>query len=289
MSTEMPKGHSEELRDWLATQPHLPPISDQMLRVFHHSCFFELAKTKDCIDTYYSLRANLPEIFCNRDVNKKEIETSIGNITNVIIPKKTPEGYQVLFQKIQSTDYSIYNFDEACKLFIMSMDSVIREEGPLPGYMILLDYKNVRLGHLAKTNMSTLKKMFKYIQEAAPVRLKSIHMINMNYFIEKVMSFVKPFMNKELYNLIHFYPEGELEKVHKFIPPECLPADYGGSLETTHYLKDQYISKMKDLTDIMLKEELASTVKENLRPKKQKKKKDDKKDAGISLKSLEID
>lgn len=43
-----------------------------------------------------------------------------------------------------------------------------------------------------------------YFQEGSPVRLKSMHMVNMNYFIEKVMQVVKPFMNRELYNLVMY-------------------------------------------------------------------------------------
>lgn len=80
------------------------------------------------------------------------------------LPKKTAEGYVVLYQKVESSDVTKYNFDESCKLFFMTMDTLLRSEGSVPGIIFLLDYTNIRFGHLAKARIASIRTMFKYVQ-----------------------------------------------------------------------------------------------------------------------------
>lgn len=80
------------------------------------------------------------------------------------LTKKTAEGYVVLYQKVESSEVAKYNFDESCKLFFMTMDALLRSEGSVPGIIFLLDYTNIRFGHLAKARIESIRTMFKYVQ-----------------------------------------------------------------------------------------------------------------------------
>lgn len=40
------------------------------------------------------------------------------------------------------------------------------------------------------------------MQEGLPIKMKSIHVVNMNPVGERFLNMVKPFMKKELYNLV---------------------------------------------------------------------------------------
>ncbi|KAK9884256.1 hypothetical protein WA026_005206 [Henosepilachna vigintioctopunctata] len=62
--------------------------------------------------------------------------------------------------------------------------------------------------------------------EAIPIRLKGIHFININPILEAIISICKPFLHKEIYEMI--YCQQTLEDFSKYIPLNILPMDYGG-------------------------------------------------------------
>lgn len=56
------------LRAWLDTQPHLNPnLNDQFLVSFLRGCKYSLERTKEKIDTYFTMKTAMPEILVNRD------------------------------------------------------------------------------------------------------------------------------------------------------------------------------------------------------------------------------
>lgn len=52
------------LRDWIAKQPHLKArTTDQFLVAFLRGCKFSLEKAKKKIDSFYTLRTLMPDLF----------------------------------------------------------------------------------------------------------------------------------------------------------------------------------------------------------------------------------
>lgn len=79
-------------------------------------------------------------------------------------------------------------------------------------------------------------KSSKSFQEAYPVKLKEVHIINVSPLIDTVINWVKPFLKEKIRNRIHVHPDG-LESLYKFVPREILPTEYGGdagSLQEIH-------------------------------------------------------
>lgn len=54
------------------------------------------------------------------------------------------------------------------------------------------------------------------------------HYVNCSPVLTKVLSIVKPFVKKELFEVFHFHTSG-FESLHEFIPTAILPEEYGGS------------------------------------------------------------
>lgn len=57
-------------------------------------------------------------------------------------------------------------------------------------------------GHLLKLNVQTFKRMLYYLQEAMPIRLTGLHFINPVPFMDKILTFMKPFMKKQLKDIV---------------------------------------------------------------------------------------
>lgn len=64
----------QALREWVLKQPHLKSrTSDQFLVSFLRGCKYNMEKAKQKIDKFYSLRATLPEIYENRNVDDPKV------------------------------------------------------------------------------------------------------------------------------------------------------------------------------------------------------------------------
>lgn len=60
------------------SQSHLPEISDEYILLFLHTCSYSVEKAKTTIENYFTIRANNPAIFDNRDVYSERIQAILN-------------------------------------------------------------------------------------------------------------------------------------------------------------------------------------------------------------------
>ncbi|XP_065205554.1 alpha-tocopherol transfer protein-like [Planococcus citri] len=283
---KLKKSDIDQLNEWVKSQSHLPPdITEEQLILFHHSCYYKMEDTKNCINIYYTLRIGTPEYFVRRDVTHSSLQQALNVLEYGVFPVRDPNGYQIIFHRLKIFDASKYVFQDGVKLLSMAIDACLHVDGTAPGYIFLFDMRGVKLTHLTRLSLGALKKFFLYVQEGLPVRLKAIHVLNTKPLIDKIMILVRPFMKKELLNMIHFHGCDELEEVYESLPRSCLPSDFGGDLPSCEELYQQYIEWMKKLKKFFEEDEKKFIlVNVNL-----KKDIDLKVDTEPSLQSLEID
>lgn len=93
----------------------------------------------------------------------------------------------------------------AFKLLItifVTIDSCLSHVGPRDGAIFLFDMKNVGLMHLTRVNLGSIKKFFTYLQDCVPGKLRAIHVVNSVYFIDKILTMIKPFVKAEILNCV---------------------------------------------------------------------------------------
>ncbi|KAK9500990.1 hypothetical protein O3M35_002133 [Rhynocoris fuscipes] len=242
------------LNEWVKTQEQLPPISEAKLILFHHSCYYEMEATKSCILVYYRMRKNTPEFFWNRDVTSPELKESCKVLYGACLPLRDPNGYYITYLALQDYDYSKFKLGDAVKLVFMAVDAILNCEGTSPGHIVLINIEGARLGHLTKFTPRLVKKLFEFIQEGIPIRLKAIHVINSFSIVDKFMILARPFIKKELLEILHFH-YGGFEEVHKVLPKYCLPSDFGGELQSCAELHEKFVEWMAKLAPTFLEEQ----------------------------------
>ncbi|XP_019763835.2 uncharacterized protein LOC109540082 [Dendroctonus ponderosae] len=222
----------QKIKAWMLSQPHLPEVTEEFLYLFLHACYYSHDKTKSAIEAWFTIRANHPNIFSNRDPDEPKMKNLLDMGYLVRLPKTTPEGYRVLLYSVRDPDPTKMNFNDVVKGFCMYNDCVLSEDGLQEGYIVIFDMKDVCLGHLARVSLPALKCFMYYIQDAHPCRLKQIHVLNTATWIHHVMRLVVPLVRSELLNLVRFHkgsiPDG--------FPTELLPMDYGGEAPTVEDL-----------------------------------------------------
>ncbi|XP_022202026.1 alpha-tocopherol transfer protein-like [Nilaparvata lugens] len=259
----------EELRKWARMQPDLPfNISEKELICFYHSCYYNIENAKSCMKNYYSIRSNSPEFFSKRDIDSPELKHINTVVYFGCLPVRDPKGNQIIFHKLKKFDSGSYIFDNSVKSLFMAFEGCTHQYGTVPGYALLFDMKGVGLFHLMRLSISSLRKMLVYQQEGMPIRLKTIHVMNTNSLMSKIMFMMKPFMNKELIEMIHFHTE--MEPIYEIFTKDCLPSDYGGNLDSCDALHEQYIEHMRSLKTFFEKEEANLAVKNSDNPLSEK-------------------
>lgn len=79
-------------------------------------------------------------------------------------PVRNPNEYQIIYHKLRIFEANKYVFNDGVKLLVMAMDACFKVDGTCPGYIFLFDMRGVRLGHLTRLSISSLRKFFTFIQ-----------------------------------------------------------------------------------------------------------------------------
>ncbi|GAB1861594.1 Alpha-tocopherol transfer protein-like [Camponotus japonicus] len=257
------------LREWCEKQPHLPKIQDIPLVIFLHSNYFQIEPTKNTIENYFTIRTHVPEFFSNRDLLKmKELQKAFQVVAYLQLEGKTRENYSIMMGRFLNFEPSDYNFSSGAKVGIMLMDEFIWTHGSSPGLIYIADATGVSLGHVKCLNLMLIKKFLHYIQDALPVRLKAVHVINISPVVELIYNMFKPFIKTELIDLIYFH--SSMESASKYFSIEVLPNELGGKAGPIQELVNAQIKKIENFGEWFLEDEKINRVDESLRINKSK-------------------
>lgn len=255
------------IKDWLSKQPHLPhEVEEMLLRRFLTSCGYSLERTKKTIDLFFTIRSNAPELFCKRDPWSLEIRR-VFEVTDMLpLPIKTKENYRVFIYRLAVSDLDHFHFVDAVKTFFMLADTRLTEDDDIPsGEIPIFDAALVTMKFISKINLSALRKYMMYTQEAMPIRLKQVHVINVPSYIGKLYAICKPFLKTEVAKLIKFH-EPNSESLYTDISQEILPTEYGGKAGSVESIKRNWIKKMEAKRDWFLANDKRWAVEEAMRP-----------------------
>ncbi|XP_035891739.1 alpha-tocopherol transfer protein-like [Anopheles stephensi] len=253
----------QKLREWVSSQPHLPPVTELELILFLHSNYYDLEAAQRTIECYYSFRSSCKNLFGNRNLEANPIQTAMDVLDLSILPELTPEGYRVMLAKIVDPDASKFSLSSILTFAIMCVDIQLWEEGCNNGSVLIIDMDGIHLGHLPKLGIFTLKDLLYFIQEGLPIRLKGLHLANVVPFIDRIMTMIRPFMKKELLEMFHLHTS--MQTLYPHIPQHLLPVDYGGTARPRKALRDDLYNHTVECGTFLAKYDMLKRVDESKR------------------------
>ncbi|KAG6449790.1 hypothetical protein O3G_MSEX006247 [Manduca sexta] len=251
------------IKEWLRKQPHLPnEWDDNCLMTFLRGSSFSLEKCKRKLDMYFTMRAACPEFFANRDINRTELTELMSRAQGPTLPGLTPQGRRVTFCRALDKDVDTNMLNDAFKIAMMIGDIRLKEEiEGVAGDIYVLDASTIIPSHLGKVSPAAIKKFMICVQEAYPVKLKEVHIINASAIVDAAYNIVKPFLKEKMKNRIFFHTD--ITELQKYIPKEIIPIEYGGngcSMEEVNiaWMKklEEYIPWFKEQENIKADEAL---------------------------------
>ncbi|XP_062553093.1 retinaldehyde-binding protein 1-like [Armigeres subalbatus] len=175
---------------------------------------------------------NLVTVLTNRDqMGRRMVVIRMGEVWD---PKEVNE------DKIFAILYTIH------KLAILEPATQIN------GIVVIYDFAGLGMKQIKGMSTGASKRLLSFIQEAAPLRMKAVHFINEPIIFNMVWALMKPFVKEKLKKRMFFHGE-DRKKLFKHINPECLPADFGGSLPALNYGSKEWYPAMEKYSDFIKK------------------------------------
>ncbi|KAK5638640.1 hypothetical protein RI129_012935 [Pyrocoelia pectoralis] len=264
---ELRREDVQMIKEWLGKQPHLPEMEEFEIITILLSCNYSVELTKVTIDNYYTLKSLTPEIF-----RKRDLKTWVNTLDAVIcIPLSTltPEGYQVVYARLQSLDPNKYVLVDTLKCGEIIIKMKIYEKGAVDGLVFVFDMTGFSLTHIAQLPVMTIRKLIVYMQEACPLKLISLHVINGGARVDKLMTIMRPFIKKELLEMIHIH-SNYVETLFNYMPRECMPKDVGGLLGSVQEMQEKVKETVLNNMDF-IEEDEKKLADESKRPQKNNK------------------
>lgn len=163
----------------------------------------------------------------------------------------TPNNCNLISTRLKSYNPKDYIFDDGVKCFIMKSEIYTFKNGPRDGSIFLMDFIGFTFQYIFKPSLRSLIKGIRFGQEASPMVVKEIHILNTPYFVEYFMRIIRPFVWGEMLARVHFHPvDIDWDNFYeKFIPKSHLPSDYGGDLESLEVLHNRQCEEFIEMKE----------------------------------------
>ncbi|KAF7286641.1 alpha-tocopherol transfer protein-like [Rhynchophorus ferrugineus] len=228
----------ELLIKWCQQQRHFPNVTELQVILVLRSCYYRIESAKNCIENYFTIRTLCPDFFSSYDISNNSLLKQQMDVNFLsFLPGESKDGDDIVLTKLVDTNPEVYNPQVGAKLFDMAMMLHTYTKPPSNGTVLIIDMKGSVFMHITKINLSEFKKFLIYLQTAMPIRLKQIHFINVVPFMDKLLSILKPFINKEMFEKIIIHSNND--NLYKYISKDSMPAEYGGKAESIQILADR--------------------------------------------------
>ncbi|CAG9770313.1 unnamed protein product [Ceutorhynchus assimilis] len=257
----------EIMRKWSETQKHFPEKpSDGLLRfvILYNKFSIETAKQK--LDTFYTIRSLMPELFKTHPLTEDWIfQRKIYYL--VPLPKVADENIRIIYQRINPDykDAKYFNFENNLVVYLHVMQ-YMAENDLCYRFHFVADCSGFNLGHTAKMNPLSIRKLQILLEKVFSNRMASLHIVNAPSFMESFMNNVfLPLLNRKLRDRAQI--SSNTDNLFKVFGKERLPKDVGGEEKPLSELSDMLTQQYRN-HEARFSELQNLTVNESLRPDK---------------------
>ncbi|EEB15902.1 conserved hypothetical protein [Pediculus humanus corporis] len=171
------------------------------------------------------------------------------DIVNVLA-NRDHKGRRILINKAgKAWDPKKATPDQVFQMFYLIHQGALLEPATqVNGVVVILDFDGLGMAQVLALSPSFSLRLLNFIQDAMPLRLKEVHIVNQPWLFNMVWKIFKPLVKEKLNKRLHFHGN-KLQELHKFIPRDYLPEDYGGSLPKVDYSAKDWYPILRSLDD----------------------------------------
>jgi hypothetical protein len=240
VSEDQIKEDVERIKTWKDKQAHLSyDITDDFIEKILLRNKFRVERTKQKLDNYYSLRGDFKDIFQNMEniIPSQEMSMCLPML------KLTPNLERVVLVKLLDTDPDRYNLLDFIKLSFLLEELCLQYDYSI-GTRFIWDLEGITLKHTLKWNPLVLSKYVTLIERSYSCRILGVEFLNCSPLLNKVLAILRAVLRAKIYERITVHED--MTSLHKVTPKECLPKEYGGTLESIPNLLQKWDEVVKN-------------------------------------------
>lgn len=108
------------------------------------------------------------------------------------------------------------------ELAMRDYESLTRE-----GVLVILDVKGASFGHVVQGTPSVVKQLIYSVQGCFPIKIKSIHVVNLPRYMTVLFNVFKKFFSKKMRERLIVSSDDNV--LRETFPKELMPVEYGGT------------------------------------------------------------
>ncbi|CAN8003237.1 unnamed protein product [Ixodes pacificus] len=227
----------EQLRKLLAEEPELQcPLDEEFLVKFLRGRKYRVNEAFENIRKYFRVRLEHTDMFDNLLPSRIMFDAILRQKKLVTILKKPDTlGRRILVVKYGAWDPEVCPLNEYFRAgMVVAECGLLDQMAQIAGVVGVADLEGLKLSHLLYYTPSEIRKLIKLVQECFPVRLKGVYIVNNPALFEPLFAVAKLFLKTKLLTRFRFIGR-DYEKLHKLIPRDRLPEEYGGTLDPFDY------------------------------------------------------
>ncbi|XP_014243523.1 clavesin-1-like isoform X2 [Cimex lectularius] len=232
----------------------IPELSDHSVRIFLAGGDNDVNQAFDGVLEYFNQKKEAKHMFDNRDPMSPDIQQAWEVLKVCFLPKLTPQGYRILLCGLWDPDPAKLDVLACIRMFLMAIDVGLFLENVYQGYVLLLDTEGLTIRHFPWGSLTDYRRFMRFLQYGMPVFVRQIHILRNSKMIERVYTCLKPFMKKELSELLFFHSGNDFTNFLKMVPPDCLPQDLGGTIPSVRPIQDELKKKVEEKIEELSKE-----------------------------------
>ncbi|XP_037035732.1 alpha-tocopherol transfer protein-like [Bradysia coprophila] len=125
--------------------------------------------------------------------------------------------------------------DEIFKLlYLIHIIAQLEKSTQVNGVVVIMDFEGLSLKQVKGMGATSTNRLLTFIQEAMPIRMKEVHFVKQPFIFNMVWALIKPFLKEKLKSRMFFHGD-KMSSLHKYIPADRLPKNYGGTLPEINY------------------------------------------------------
>ncbi|XP_017766977.1 PREDICTED: alpha-tocopherol transfer protein-like isoform X2 [Eufriesea mexicana] len=241
-TSELQQESMDRLRELLKGETDLkcPLENDAWLIRFLRPCKYYPESALNLVKNYYSFKVKHANVY---DGLKPSREKNIfeQNIMYVL-PNRDQHGRRILVLELgKKWKPSKCSLDEVFKGCVLYVEAAMLEPSTqIAGAVVIFDMEGLTLQQAWQFTPAFAKRILEWLQEAVPLRIKNMHIVNQPYVFNMVFALFKPFFKEKLRSRLIFHGT-DRKSLHTYISPKCLPSCYNGTLQIPRVTGPQWL------------------------------------------------
>ncbi|XP_063917138.1 alpha-tocopherol transfer protein-like isoform X1 [Zophobas morio] len=227
------------IKTWLEAQTHLPEIMDDAkIRNMLHLCKFDVEKTKQRIDKYYTLRTKYPIAFNNSNLKLQALKETMDAVYICNHPQLLDGGHRVVF--VNPKNKNTFCALNSIKLCVCIYEIRLQEDLMIDD-IVIVDMANITFRDMCTLSPRMVLAAVKIYKDIFSMRLNAAYFINSPSYVSIWMAIFKLFVSAKIFGRLQVHRDCEVLK--DLFSNNDLPKDYGGSGPSLDQLNDMMKQK----------------------------------------------